>query len=640
MKYLATKCVIAIRRSALLSVTVLGISSCSGQPPLPDLNGACPPVDASFPDRKPTEPLTTIKAPTGSSTAVVLDLTGQGTNLNRAVLSLRHALDAFGIPYRVTADFDDAVRAPEMLLVAGSLGALTADALTTLEAKLGAWLSAGENHCLWLFGDTKPGLLGSVGISELSRSTVHSDIIIDASQSLARYLDTPEEQDIYVPSLGDGTWYVPTVSYDVSKVAAPWHASVVGEYEDGSNSIVVAENESTGARLVVSGFSAEDFLFRMQYEKSEGHIRGDVNVFEPCADSVRLMLRAGYEAFTQQPFVRPFTSNGRKGAVLLTHDIDATVAYDILRDQFMPLERSLGLRSTLFVTTCYKDNGWIADLFTPGEHQGILRSALADGWTLQSHSVSHMPDTATWVEGDHITNPIDYSPQWNNATKTTAGSSLWAELAISAGELASCDNVTATGWRTGYLATPMTIGDLLERTGYYVTSDVTSGTVGGSLPYPLIGDRSTQDNGAETAVLQIPFALSDHLIETQDPDVVANNWLDITRKNANNNVPTAILVHPTKLEYLPAYTAYLQAIAQDPDLWVTTLQDWYEWYREVGIRSEVPVNFTDATGADGGDVESDGAADAAQASPKVSSTISIAVGRVSDPSMRSRAVAP
>lgn len=332
------------------------------------------------------------------------------------------------------------------------------------------------------------------------------------------------------------------------------------------------------------------------------------------------MLRAGYETWTGRPFVRPFTVNGRKAPVLLTHDIDATVAYDILRDQFIPLERSLGLHSTLFVTTCYRDNGWIADLFTPAEHQQILRSALAGGWGLQSHSVSHMPDTATWVEGDHITNPMDYSPEWNKVTQTTSGGALWPELAISAGELATCDGANAIGWRTGYLATPMVIGDLLERTGYYMTSDITSGTVGGSLPYPLIRDRGTQDNGAETAVLQIPFALSDHLIETQDPDVVANNWLDITHKNANNNVPTAILVHPTKLDYLPAYTKYLQAIAQDPDLWVTTMHDWYEWYREVGIRSEVIANPTTVTGqADAGYAEPASDAGFAQLSLNVSS---------------------
>jgi hypothetical protein len=563
------------------------LADCSHEQP-----GSCPPVNIPLPERNSTEPLTFLPASADSSIAVVLDLAGQGTNLNRAVLSLRHAFDGFGIPYRVTTSMNDAQGTPEMLVVAGSLGALPPASLLTLETQLSAWLSAGRGRSLWLFGDAEPGLLGSAGITASSRSTVHSEIRIDGSRDLCAYLDATEEQDIYVPSLGDGTSFVPTVSYEVTQ-ASPWQAEVVGGYEDGSSAIVVARNGSTGSRLVVFGFSVEDFLFRMQYEKSAAHVRGDVNVFEPCADSVRLMLRAGYEAWTERPSLRPFTPDGRKAAVLLTHDVDATVAYPILRDQFLPLERSLGLHSTLFITTCYRANGWIGDLFTPGEHQGTLRTAQADGWHLQSHSVSHLPDMESWLEGEHVTNPVQYSPHWDKVTQTTSGGSLWAELLISAGELATCDDATATAWRTGYLASPALIGGLLEMTGYYVTSDVTSGTVGGSVPYPLIRDRNTQDNGEETAVLQVPFALSDHLIEQLDPDVVAANWLQITRKNANNNIPTAILVHPTKLDYLPAYSKFISAISQDPDLWVTTLDDWYQWYRGVGIRSEV-------AGGDGG----------------------------------------
>lgn len=259
------------RRRLLGVMAAFSITTgCSGQVAAPDSSGACPPVDASFADRKPTEPLTVISPPLASSTPVVLDLSGQGTNLNRAVLSLRHAFDAFGIPYRVTADFDDAIQAPEMLLVAGSLGALSPSPLATLESKLNGWLSAGANRTLLVFGATQPGLLGNVGITEVSRSTVHSDIIVDASQALADYLDTPEEQDIYIPSLGDGTWYVPTVSYDVSKVASPWNASVVGAYEDGSDAIVVAQNESTGSRLVVFGFSVEDFCFACNMKRVPG----------------------------------------------------------------------------------------------------------------------------------------------------------------------------------------------------------------------------------------------------------------------------------------------------------------------------------------------------------------------------------
>ena len=601
-----------VPHGVLLAMAILVLSGCS-QPPSPTLDGsfstdgpplveaaspvgtliaqvssaACPAGDVPLPERIPIAPLSLRVSPPNSSIPVVLDLAGQGSNLNRASLSLRHAFDAFGIPYQVTSDVDVAMGAPEMLLIAGSLGALPSTTATSIEARLKAWLSAATDRTLWLFADNRNTLTTSVGVHPVSRNTARSHIAIDPTQPIAAYLDTPEEQDLYVPSYGDGTLFVPTVGYETSQTAAPWQADVVGTFDDGTSAIVVARNTDMNSRLVAVGFSIEDFLFRMEYQKSALHIRGDVNTFEPCADTVRLMLRAGYEGYTKHPSLRPFTANGRKAPVILTHDVDATVSYPILRNQFMPLENSLGLRSTLFVTTCYRSNGWIADMFSPGEHQGILRAAFAGKWDLQSHSVSHMPDADTWPEGDHATNPTLYTPHWDSVTKKTTGGALWPELVISAGELAECEGVSVLAWRTGYLAASPTLGDLLEKTGYYLTSDVTAGTVGGSFPYPMIRDRKTQDNGAETAVLQVPFALSDHLIATQDPEVVARNWLDITRKNANNNAPTVILVHPSTLDYVPAYTAYVNAIAQDPELWVTTFDTWYRWYRDVGIRSEV-----------------------------------------------------
>ena len=321
------------------------------------------------------------------------------------MLSIRHTFDAWGIPYRVMKDVTRAAGAPEMIVVAGALSALGDEARSEIDSTLERWLLSEPARSLWLFADGDSQLLARAGARLASIATSRAHILVDPGQDLAKYLDTEEEQDVYVPSLDDGTRFVTTIGYDLSQLSLPWHARVVGRYEDGAPGIVVLYNQETGSRLVLAGFAVEDFLFRMQYEKSALHIRGAQNVFEPCADTIRLLIRASYEQWTRSPFLRPFAPNGRQAVVLLSHDVDANAGYAPLRDQFILLERFLGLRSTLFVTTSYRDNGYLSDMFTSQEHQQILRGALAEGWDIQSHSVSHMPDMGAWLAGELETNP-------------------------------------------------------------------------------------------------------------------------------------------------------------------------------------------------------------------------------------------
>lgn len=536
--------------------------------------------------RDPTPPVTTRKAPPGASVITILDLSGQKGVTNGDRLGLQHALDAFGIPYRITNNLQKAVKAPEMLIVAWNLSPdLPPALLTQLRNALAGW-SQRSGRTLWLAGASDAELLKTLGIVQNgSSSTTRSVLRLNNKHPLASYVDAPEEHEVWLASTNTNQYVLTRAYAPLAKSA--WSNSVLGRYPDGRIGALTIRHRTGGGRVVLIGVKWKDLLTRMENQKHGDHTRGGTNVFEPSTDTVRLWLRAGYQQWAGHPSLRPRAPNGKKAAVLLTHDIDARSAFLPLRDSFIPLETSLGMRSTLMVTTSYRRNGWITDFYSDANHHVILAKALAKGFEVQSHSVSHLPDMDSWRPGPALERPKNYAPNYNKTTSKTTGGYVLPELLISARLLEQDFGIGIRGWRSGHLLRPRGLGELLEASGYAWDSSHNSGRVGGSYPYLMLSDFAIQ--GRETPVLTLPLAISDSRIETRTATKTAALWLDVTRKNAANGAPTVLLVHPTKPEIkLPALKLYLKAIKKDPNLWVGPVDAWYTWYRKQGIRSQQP----------------------------------------------------
>ncbi len=535
-----------------------------------------------------TPPVTRTVAPPGSSVVTVYDLSASGTNTNGDLLGVRHALDAFGIPYRVTSDHATALAAPEMLVIAGTIdSSIPSNTRKRLRTDLPLWVMR-PGHTLWASAIKDTTLLAGLGLALAGESDRRGKVLVPGGSAIDRYVDAVEEHEIWLAQYTRSPDTFTTTRAYQSSGSPYWSVEVLASYEDGRAAVVSSRDRVSGGRVVLLGVRFRDLLTRMENQLNLSHTRGAANAFDPSADVVRLWLKASYESWTLAPFLRPAAPDGKRAAVILTHDIDATTAFSPLQSLYYPLEMSYAsprVRSTLFVTTSYRHNHWIGPFYVDPANQAILAWGLSQGFDIQSHSVSHLPDMSTWPAGAAIDDPALYAPEYDTKTGKTTGGAVRPEMLISARLLREDLGVVVRGWRSGELARPAGMGALLAECGYWYDSDHLSGRVGGSFPYLML--TNFVSSGTEVPVLEIPLSISDGSIETRTAEETTALWYEYTMKNAANGSPTVILVHPTKpeLKYAP-YSAYLARIVAEGDLWIGSMEEWYAWYRAQGIRSE------------------------------------------------------
>ncbi len=542
-------------------------SAVAERPPLPPISS-----------RTPVPAPTTRAAPAGRSIVVVLDLDPLGSNSNSDVLGIRHTLDAYGIPYAVTSDVAAALRAPEMLIVAGGIeaGLMPSNTLSALRTGLPTW-AAQNGHTLWLSSLRDATLMANLGVQLVPAAGLRDTLFVERTHPLAKYLDAPEE----------GSFLIYTGAAPRAYQATPttWKLSPIARYNDGTAGAVLLESLGTTGRLVVLGPTFGNLLTRPE----NGLLKQPntcSNVFSAAVDGVRSLIRRSYERYTKAPSLRPFAPQDKRAAVILTHDFDASNAYPGWRDAYMPLEKSLGFNSTLFIQTSYRSTGFTSGFYAPAENKAILAQSKAEGFNIQTHSVTHAPDFDKFPIGTEILDPAQYQPRYNSATATMTGGHILAELTLSAELLKKDLGVSVRGWRSGFLLRPKALPAIEEAAGFYYDANMCASQQGGAFPYLLLADYDI--SGAETSVLTFPLSAGDMYIETRTPEQNTAMWIDVTLKTAANGAPTVFLLHPNHPDIkLAAFQNWLNWLKTQPDLWVGGLDEYYTWYRGKGIRSEV-----------------------------------------------------
>jgi hypothetical protein len=303
--------------------------------------------------RPPTPPPTRRIAPPGSSVAVILDLSAYGGTGD--LFSIQHSLDAFGIPYRVTTDVNAAFAAPEMLFIAGRVDStLPAATLSSIRTNLPNWTKL-AGRTAWISALYDSSLARAVGLTPGASSAARGILRLNSAHPLCRYVDTPEELEIWLARLSiSPETFVTTRGYSRYAGTSGWVSEPVAVYPDGQVGVVVQRYGAAGGRVVVLGSKFSDLITRMESDMNYGHRRAYSNGFEPSTDTVRLWMRAAYEQWTAAPSLRPAAPEGKRAAVILTHDMDSGTAFPPFQSEFMPLEEQFGVRSTVNVTTSFR----------------------------------------------------------------------------------------------------------------------------------------------------------------------------------------------------------------------------------------------------------------------------------------------
>lgn len=127
-------------------------------------------------------------------------------------------------------------------------------------------------------------------------------------------------------------------------------------------------------------------------------------------------------------------------------------------------------------------------------------------------------------------------------------------------------------FRPGYLATPPSLPQAMEATGYRFGSSATAGNVTTHLPYRSNHDRSY---GRETSVFEFPIAVEDEIPPPMDQRV--DDAVTLARQLAAYGGSFVILVHPNEIEhkyrFLETVIPRLQSFA-----WFGTLAQLGEWW--------------------------------------------------------------
>ena len=452
---------------------------------------------------------------------------GTSEDARQEQLAVRNALLILGIPFVVTNDVDAATR--RAVVIVG--GILFNTELTPPEREsLYAYVEQGGI----LFATQVKGnmFFPLFGLHAATASRTNFRLhFSDTREPVLRYLDHPSERTV---SLGDPELYSETI-WTTEYSPGP-QTSVLARYENGTVAFTRYGYGRGVAYALGPGFKETTFI--PQIARSYEAARRWINSFEPSGDVFRLLLRGLYEDRVH-PFLLVHTiPDGKKTAIVLSHDVDARESFRNSLD-FAKMEDSLGVRSTFFVTTKYFSDDTDIDYYT-AESVDWLKKVKNMGFEIASHSVSHSLEFDKFPVGSTEVNRSNYQPDQPT---------LFGEARVSKQLLDQDLQLNVNGFRAGYLRFPSELLRILEETGYRYDSSVSAQYV--LTNYPYFGFRRRSLEATQSNIVVVPVTLDDsrEFLTAETQEDVLRTWTEIVSANADNGAITCLLIHPTDITY-------------------------------------------------------------------------------------------
>jgi hypothetical protein len=501
----------------------------------------------------------------------ILDLTSKNAESNDGELySVKHILKVSGFPFDVTANVDSAIKyaviiASSKLDITTSFLSAEKDSLISYVNKGGVFIAPNikDPYFYSLFG------ISNNNFSNSNHRVIFNTILGDAS---FRYLNDTMETTI---SLGDTA--TPTVIN--SREYSPNGALALAYFEN--NEFAITKNIYGNGRAYAIGFSFKNIILTNQMNRDYDAQRLFSNGFEPTSDAFTLFIKAilqEYIPFSVWLHTSPFNS---RNTVMVTHDVDATSAYDSMH-YYADYEYSIGLSSTYLITTHYINDGALSDFFNVSNYPRV-QYLLNKNHILGSHSVGHFTDfydDSVFPLGTLGNNTSNYVPfNAGNGSPTTGGTVL-GETEVSRDLLNNNFGVSVRTFRSGYLCFPNTLINALDTLATYeFNTTYSAGDVLTAFPYRNRKDRST--TLPPSRIWEFPMCISD--VFTSNPISISNypqkvaTWLDVLNKERDNCAPVVLLIHPNRLFKLQAETDFINALPGD--VLVTNLEYYADYWR-------------------------------------------------------------
>jgi len=532
------------------------------------------------------------QVPHNGTLVSVLDWTSKDSEGDSEdLLSADHLVAETGIPNTDTTDFVTAAANP-FLVVAGVLN--TASSLSSTDiSNLTSYVNGGGTLYLW--EPNVSGLLAALGISSppndyINLADEQRPLTFDTAQNdpLLKYIDAPEEIN----------WAPFFPISDVTRGYSNSSCLALATWSTG-DAAVLRCNIGSG-RAYVFGWRLRPLIELPELQLGNDTGPQGVNAVVPDADICRLMMRASYEAYATSPQERQWAPGGHHAALIITHDVDATVSYQNV-PAGVDFENSLGFKSTYLFTTSPYDNAWIGDMYNAAGHEDI-QYALDHGFDIQSHSFGHFPDFQTAIYS--LTDPpsetaANYQPMFNFISSTpyccTTGMSVIGELGVSKWLLENDFNVPITTFRAGYTEIPSTFLQGLSATGYRRDLSYLNDLARGAFPFVTFNlNTSTTPTTVTTyRVMEYPMSISDDAspaagltgLDTTTVSQYVDAWMKVIKFNYDNNAPTVLLLHPidttARFQVIQQLLAEIQN--QGLDLWIGDLTTFAKFWEAQGV---------------------------------------------------------
>jgi hypothetical protein len=491
------------------------------------------------------------------------------TRTDASWLPLAHGLKTFGVPFRLTTDWQEAA-AHRVILIYPDIDAKALP--DAARAGLEAAVRAGAT--LVAVNPKDPSWKDVFGYEAAKPSRLHEQWRFRPDVRALVPFSDPKEMSVQLTWLGDGR-NLDTVTFS-SAAETP-----LADFDDGSSAML--QRHLGAGRTYALGMDVGQLLHISHSLRDEKIERTYVNNYEPTADVFLRLIEALYKSGEPAAAELGTVPMGRALSVLVTHDIDFL---DSVKNSlvYAEYEKQAGIRATYFLQTKYvsdaSEKAWVTPDSLP-----LLKRLAGDVPELTSHSVAHSLQFAHFAMGTGREKYPSYKPHVVDEN-TTDGGTILGELRVSKFLIESLLGVgPLLSFRPGHLSDPYSLPQALKALGFRYSSSSTANNSLTHLPYRLTESRESR---VETPLYEFPVTIEDE--EAPALGTRLAPALALAETLSGYGGLFVILIHPndvgTKLEFEKGFVA-----AWKDRAWFGTVSELGAWW---AARDAVEVDV-DAT---------------------------------------------
>ncbi|WP_434457994.1 polysaccharide deacetylase family protein [Stutzerimonas urumqiensis] len=477
------------------------------------------------------------------------------TDENAAWLGLAHGLASIGVPFTLTRDVAEA-RRHQVILAYPLLSGRTLDDAGRLALRR----HVEEGGTLIATQVLGGGLQDLFGFDSVSESRAHHSLTFEQAPSLD-WIAHPHERTVLLGQPDKPESWIGTQVYEGAD-------RVLARFEDGSPALVSGTTAGGGSAYAL-GFDLGFFILRAHNDRNEQGYRAYANGYEPSVDVWLRWLRALYRQHEPLAVTLGTVPHGKDLAAVVTFDVDYVQSMENLlayRDLLVRHE----VPATFFIQTKYyrdfQDEGFFND-----RTLDVLDALVGAGMEIGSHSVSHSDRYASVPLGDGREAYPEYQPRVL-AQGDTQGATVLGELRVSRFLLEHLSRAQVASFRPGYLATPPSLPEAMQASGYRFSSSATAGNLTTHLPFRANAQRLYAQ---ETGIYEFPIAVEDEIPPIMDQRV--DEAVDLAQSLARYGASYVMLIHPNEIDHKYRFLDEILPRLK-PFAWFGTLGQYGAWW--------------------------------------------------------------